>query len=262
MNLYKNYYLIKAFSKQSYRDQFNSGNKIYIKSVEYFHNNGDGFQQDFEGGIFRQSVQDKGMLLFSKEHNSIEQIIEKCMNNQFSGSDVVIPTTDFKIFIQGYICCFSLLSKKLIKINSDSIVFADNSSAQKDFYDFLNGYAKSQGYTFLSIYDAESFIPLFRDEIAKKGYIVNFGEVQYLPVTMEKRIRDYQNRDIHNIIFTKDKSYSYQKEFRFFIQKKDEYKDHIEIDGIDLQSSVICNWAYLTNEYIQNNHLKIKKRSS
>lgn len=255
MKDYKDYFLIKAFPKQSYRDHFNSGEGMYLNSVEYFHSHGDSFQQDFEGGIFRQASSGQGVLVFSKAQNTLEQIVEKYTKKQFSLSDVAVPTQDFKLFIQGYICCFSFFPKECIRFDSGQIVFKENTSIQKDFYDFLNGYAKSQGYTFFSVYDAELFIPAFCDGLNKNGYSVSCGDVRYQPISTEKRMRDFQNKDIQSVVYTKDISYAYQKEFRFFIQSKEPYKDHIEIDGIDLRESVVCSLAYLTNEYVQENHI-------
>lgn len=258
MKNFKEYYLIKAFPEQNYRDQFNSGEKLYINSVEYFHKHGDEFQRDFEGGVFQQSELGKGMFIFSKQKYSFEQIVDKYKNNHFEDSDFVIPTKGFKVFIQGYISCFSIIPKDLINIHSNQIVFADL-SIQKEFYDFLNGYAKEKGYTFFSIYDAAKVIPLFCRGMEKNGFSVCYGDVQYKKISTEDRIRDFQSRNIQNIVFAKDNSYAYQKEFRFFIQTKGEYTDHIEIEGIDFQESVICSLAYLTNEFVQKNHITIGK---
>ena len=68
-------------------------------------------------------------------------------------------------------------------------------------------------------------------------------------------MRDFQNKDIQSIVYTKNISYAYQREFRFFIQSKEPYEDHIVIDGIDLRESVVCSLAYLTNEYVQEKHI-------
>lgn len=251
---YGDYYLIKAFPNQDYRDQFNSG-KWYINSVEYFHNHGDDFQRDFEGGVFRQTQMSKGMLVFSRGQHSFEELLEKYKKDQFAISDIIIPTESFKIFIQGYICCFSLFPKTEMRVDENSIVFARNSFVQKDFYLYLNEYAKKQGYAFISVYDAECFISKFYRYLTMLGFSVSFGTIKYEPILEEKRIRQFQGGSIRDIVFTKDASYAYQKELRFFLQTDEEYKEHIEIDGIDLQSSVICSLAYLTKDYVQRNNI-------
>ena len=249
--------LIKTFSRQSYRDRFNSGEGIYLSSVDHFHSHGNDFQQDFEGGIFQQAPSEKGMFVYSK-NNSPEQLFENYKKKQFSDSEVVIPIQDFKLSIQGYICCFSVFPKEHIGFDSGQIVFKENTSIQKDFYDLLNKRAESQGYTYLSVYDADLFIPSFYDGLYKKGYSVSYGNVSYQPISREKRIHDFQNKNIQSIVFTKDIPYAYQKEFRFFIQSKGFYTDHIEIDGIDLRKSVVCSLVYLTNEYVRKNRFRIK----
>ena len=251
------YYLLKAFSNQTYQDQFNSGAKIYINPVEYFHNNGDGFQRDSEGVVFQQSAGLRGMLIFSKDKKSLDARIKEYKSNQFSPADIVIPTTSFKFYLQGHICCFALFPKRLIQFRENTIVFAQGTEAEQDFYAFLNGYSESQGYSFFSFYDAQVFLTLFERGMLQKGYSICYGPVQYRPLDIRERIRMYQDGNIQEIIFTKDASFSYQKEFRVFVQSEEPKKGPIIESGIDLRDSVVFGGAYLNIDYIKANNIII-----
>ena len=73
-----------------------------------------------------------------------------------------------------------------------------------------------------------------------------------------ERIRAAQNGDISSIIFTKNKSFEYQREFRVFItHKTDATREHIEIQGISLEPSVVISLAYISPEYL--NELQAKE---
>ena len=60
----QNYYLLKCFSEEKHREELNTGNKVYMKCLQYYHNLEDNFQRDFEGGIIKQV--DWGKLILSK----------------------------------------------------------------------------------------------------------------------------------------------------------------------------------------------------
>ena len=84
------------------------------------------------------------------------------------------------------------------------------------------------------------------------------GTVAYREMDEIERIRAVQNRDISSIIFSKSKSFEYQREFRVYItHKTDEMQEHIEIQGISLEPSVVTSLAYISPEYL--NELQAKE---
>ena len=250
---YRNYYLIKAFGNKQHRDDFNTGKEIYINSVEFFHNHGNLFQGDFEGGIVQQPDNSPGKLIFTKEHQSLEQIVNNYRSNQYSADDYVVDTNGFKAFISGHICCFALFPKSSLVFCDNQIVFNENDATiQKEFYNYLNGYAQEKGYTFFSVYDAEAFLQLFCEGMMEKGYALCYGPVDYHSMTAEERIWNYQHGNIQSIVFTKDSRFAYQKEFRVFLQSHNHKNVPIKESGIDFRSSIVCSLAYLTPEYYKS----------
>ena len=154
MKDYRDYFLIKAFSKQSYRDHFNSGEGMYLNSVEYFHSHGDSFQQDFEGGIFRQASSGQGVLVFSKEQNTynfkgllfilISGILATFI--RYVGSNVssivvygytlkaALAYNSFYIPLSGAVSIAALMAiyGPLAKINNTYPVISDNQKSVKE----------------------------------------------------------------------------------------------------------------------------------
>ena len=247
---FKDYYFIKCFSKEEYRKQFDTGEKIYINSTKYFHDLENDFQRDFEGGIYQQDENCKGVLIASKNEMALHDALD-VYRKETHGNDVIyIPTQEMKIFIHGYIMCFAIFSKKQLIIDSNRVVFNRNSDVALDFYSFLNDYAKELGYAFFSVLDAELFMRTFCPSMEEKGYELSYGFVSYEDYSIIDRLSKYQDGTIEDIVFTKDKSrFSQQKEYRIFLVKKDgSTPDHIE-EKIDISKSVLAEMTYLTPEY-------------
>ena len=70
-------------------------------------------------------------------------------------------------------------------------------------------------------------------------------------MTTEERIAAFKSNDISKVVFTKDREFAYQHEFRMYINSGNCTQEHIELQGIDLQSTVVKDFAYLSPEYIK-----------
>lgn len=253
-SIFKDYYLLRNYQCEEYRSQANSGEKLYINSTEHFHNLENQFQADWEGVVFRQPELRQGKLILSKRGLSLETIIQQYKSNRFDKEAAVFQTKDFKIFISGYLLCLTMVPKSWIKIFDQKSIHFANQDVARWFYSLLNEYArieKGRECCFLSFYDAAPFVQLLIEGLTDQGYTVSCGLVDYQDLSEEERIRAIQKNEISSIIFTKPKSFSYQHEFRFFVQKVGVNADHIEVKGISLQSSVLLDCAYLAPEYVK-----------
>lgn len=241
---YSDYYFLRCNSTQNYRDELNNGEKLYINHCRCFHEKEDEFQQDFEGQIFKQIPGTIGYLVEADKSLAVEKIIEQVSKKEFKDVNVICETTDFEIQIEGYIFCLTIIPKKYICFQDNKIIFNKQFDISQDFRNLLYEYSKENGYAFCSLYDAETFINIFYKEMTKRGYTVNYKEVNYERLDEEKRIRCAQN-DLEKIIFTKDIKYEYQNEFRFFVQRIDHNTfEHIEERGIDFKPSLICDFVF------------------
>lgn len=248
---FKNFYFMRCYYVEKHRDDFNSGELMYINSVKYFHDLENEFQQDFECGVFRQEPNTTAYLLRAKSNYSVDEAIDNVINNRLEDGEWVMKTADFKIYINGYILCLTIIPKHYIVFNENGIVFNQEHNISPAYWNLLNQYSKDK-YLFSSVYDAETFMNIFYTEMTNKGYSVNYGLVEYENLDAEKRMK-YSQSDISKLIFTKDEKYSYQNEFRLFIRQKDSNNtlDHIEVIGIDLRPSLIMSYAYLSPEYVK-----------
>ena len=258
----KEYYLVKCFTTEKYRDDFNNGVDIHINNNRQFWKKENAFQQDLEGVVLKQNGD--GFLFRPKKGCEIE--IEKIIVG-YSGKSlknlseklehygsIVGSTTDFTMSVDGYICCSYLLRKKDIKIDVEngSLVFFDN-KIKDDFSKFLDEYAsenkKHDGKCYVSMYYAYEFMLVFSQGFKSKGYSIKYGIVSYSDVTLEKKIEALNNSDYKTIIFTKPTKYSYQNEFRIFLQKKDDVlKDYLSESGIEMKLGSVASFEYYLNE--------------
>lgn len=248
---FKDYYFMKCFPVQKYRDEFNNGKKMYINSVQHFHDSINGFQQDFEGGVFRQEPNTSAYLLMTKSDLTADEAIDKAINNRLKDDELIMETSDFKIYINGYILCLTIIPKQYINFAENSIVFNSKFNIASEFWHLLNQYSNNK-YSYFSVYNAETFMNIFYTEMSRKGFLVESGIVRYEKLDTEKRIK-YSQSDMRKLVFTKDEKYSYQNEFRFFIRQKnnDNTLDHLEVVGVDLRPSLIKSYAYLSPEYAE-----------
>ena len=75
-------------------------------------------------------------------------------------------------------------------------------------------------------------------------------------MTTEERIAAFKSNDISKVVFTKNREFAYQREFRMYINSSNCTQEHIELQGIDLQSTVVKDLAYLSPEYIKKLQVK------
>ena len=249
-SILKNYYFMRCFSCKEYRDDFNSGKKVYVNSMQYFHEHEDDFQRDFEGGVFAQGPGEKGGILLCKNSITAEMAIKKVSMKQFTSDDMFIETKNAKLFINGYIFCMTIIPKQYLEIRAKELVFNRNKDISSSFYYLLNQYAKKNKYAFFSFYDAEPFMERFCTQMIQRGYSLSCGRVAYENLSQEQRSKYYDQGDIAKLVFTKDKRFHYQNEFRIFIQcPSGNTTDHIEESGIDMSSAVLKDLVYLSPEY-------------
>ena len=247
---YSDYYFLRCNSLNKYREELNNGEKLYMNHCRYFHEKKDEFQQDIEGQVYKQNPGTVGYLLEADKSIAVEKIIEQVRKKEFDDIKVICETTDVEIQIEGYLFCLTIIPKKYICFQDNKIIFNKQFNISKDFWNLLYQYSKEDGYAYCSLYDAETYIDIFCEEMTQRGYSVNYDEVSYEMLDEEKRIRYAQN-DLRKIIFTKDLKFEYQNEFRFFVQKsKHNTFEHIEERGIDFKPSLVRDFVYLTPEYV------------
>lgn len=249
MNL-NDYYLVKVFGKPEYMKDFNSGN-IYLNSTSYFWELENTFQQDKEGLVFQQPYNKKGVFLSAKEgfeeivknSFSLEEIIKK--SEEKNCDKVICETLNFSFRLEGYICCFYLLPKNDVTIKENRM-FITSETAQKDIDVFLKKYlneAKTKE-IYVSIYNAVNFYNIFAENMKKRGYGLTYGIVKYKDIDERQKIELFQ-QNYKLILFTKPTQYSYQKEFRLFINTPNEQiKKHILLDKIDIHKSLLGSFCY------------------
>ena len=252
---YEDYYLIKCYGQEKYQSDFNKG-ILYLKSLSYFHNVENSFQQDKEGMIFQQA--EKSVGTFYKVGPNERAIVSDLMKkgNVAEGVKVLkekchqtAETKDLYMNVNGFLCCFYLIPKKCLSISKNNIDILPLREYANFFY-FLNSYAEQQGYTYFSIYDASILISKICQALDQENYDFTFGSVTYRDVGDQTKIKWFLNNQIAKIVFTKPTRLEYQREFRFFVSPKNQTTgDSISITADSLESTVVSSLAYLTPKY-------------
>lgn len=265
------YYLIRCYPNEAYRTAFNTGEKIYLNSSEYFLNLENRFQQDDEGVVFRQEPNTTGMF-FQTDDYTEQDLINKGIFQIKDGKKIINPdvqlndlkdvllthssisfqTEDMILSVPFYMCCFYLIPKSDLIIDEEGFYFR-NDNVISSFYNFMNQYAQEQGgYAFASIYDAQKLVSTLHQILHPKGYLMGYGPVQYEDVPQENRLNNFQKNNLDGLLLTKPTKYAYQHEFRIIIRPShNQMHDHIEEKGQDLHNAICQDFAYLTPDYVK-----------
>lgn len=266
----KDFYLMRCYGEESYRNSFNNGELLYLNTLEFYVNLENEFQRDNEGIVFQQPPHSSGHL-YGFKSNMDEELLEKGVfqivngkkqiNPDLSGEQIeaifsecaglILDTESCKLQIQGYLLCFYLIPKWCVQFKENEFVFNEDDDIRDDFNHFLHEYAKKQGYTQVCVYDAEKFLKIFSQFSEQKGYQLAYGPVKYEDVSELEKIESFKNGKLEDIVFKKPKRFEYQKEFRLYIAIPNETSQPYMVrPGINLREAVIKNFAYLTPEYI------------
>lgn len=254
---FKDFYLIKCFGSEAHRGDFNSGKKMYLNSLKYFHKCENLFQGDLEGLVLQQEEKSTSKLILSRGNVTLDELACMYKEDCYRDGIKVFPVQDFKFYFDGYLCCFAVIPKSWMRFEEKNVVYNEYANAYEWLITFLNMYCQGK-YCYFSVYDAEDCLQTLYHGLTGKGFSVAMGTVAYREMDAMERIRAAQNGDISSIIFTKNKSFEYQREFRVFITHKTvATQEHIEIQGISLEPSVVTSLAYISPEYL--NELQAKE---
>ena len=240
------YYFVKCFGKQSYRDTFNSG-ELFFGHVKEYWGAENAFQQDFEGRILHQ--EGNGLLIAAKPGfesvlkqarsvHDIEGIVKE------RGDTIIARTTSASSWINGYICCFYLLPKRNVILQNDKMVFATDSMENK-FKVFLANYIGDKRVVFAGIYDAARLCKAVEEVCTNQGVPFARDMVKYADTDTTLVFSCINRGDISPIIFTKRKVYSYQQEYRMFIAPpKESAAENYRLKGVAVASCIVATFEY------------------
>lgn len=264
----KSFYLIKCYEKPEYRRGFNTGTNIHINGMRHFFNLESEFQKDTEGLIFEQSpnkrgylfcapsnmseiLRDEGYLLQNNSQIAISQddSSQGLINCFLKNAKLFSYTDNVRLSVCGYICCFYLIPKRNVHFLEKEIAFRTETD-KAAFFEFLSRYTETKNVAYISVYDAYNFVEKFYEGMTQKGYEISFAPINYVDLSPEIRVKWFSSGDIEKIVFTKDKRFAYQKEFRIFLTKpREKQAIFIEESGIDFQQTIVTEFVYLSPEY-------------
>lgn len=268
----KNYYLVKCFEKAEYRQGFNDGSNIHITGMGSFFDSESDFQRDTEGLVVEQPenasgyvfaapanmkelLQGKGYLIDQgNKHLTVRNDRKNDLIDYFKEKALLLAKTQsFRLTVNGYICCFYLLPKGHVHFLEREINFIDENK-KSDFLQFLMNYTgekeNHKDVAYISVYDAFEFMEKMYNGMKEKGYEISFAPVEYETITEKKRIDWFTSGNIEKLVFTKDKKFQYQHEFRIFLCKaKEATRKFIEESGIDFQKTIVKEFDYISPQY-------------
>ncbi|MBQ4447798.1 MAG: hypothetical protein II897_05855 [Clostridia bacterium] len=235
-------------------NSFNNG-KLYINSSKYFHDLDNEFQGDFEGGVFYKKSGAK--LIPTRADATIEDVIA-AYKGESDASAFAKPVEDLKLYVSGFIICFFIVSKDAMRVTSEGIEFNSDYNAAQELSDFLGSYSQISGFASITVYDAMPLMNRLWTILQNQGFDASADRVVYEDLSLLDRTRLFQNHEFEKLVFTKDKRFAYQKEFRVFLQRKNlSGQNHIEVEVGDLHPTIVCTASFELEKTKQGHELRL-----
>ena len=155
----------------------------------------------------------------------------------------ICDASAFSIGIQAYLYCMFAVPKAFFSVKDGALYIDEESPYHDDFFRFLDEYVDSKGHAFVCAFDAACFVVRISKRLQEKGLQFTSGFVTYADRTIEERASQLINKEIEDIVFTKQKNYHYQREYRVVVNSRTDI-DHIDIDGVYMDGIVFLSGEY------------------
>ena len=226
----KDYLFIRCFSKKHHLEDFLSGKCLRMGSAESYWKMENGFQGDpFDCAVVSQSDDIKWSMWIGDDLPRTK----------------ICDASAFSFGIQAYLYCMFAVPKTFFSVKDGELYIDEESSYHDDFFRFLDEYVKSKGRAFVCAFDAASFLARISKRFQEKGMQYTSGFVTYKDRTIEERMSRFIKKEIEDIVFTKQKLYEYQREYRVVVNSRTDV-DHIDFDGVNMYGIVFLSGEYIS----------------
>lgn len=220
--------LVRCFSKQKYLDDFLSGKCVHMGSAENYWKMENGFQGDpFDCAVISLNDDIKWSMWIGDDHPRVK----------------ICDAESFSIGVDAFLYCMFAVPKTLFSVRTGTLYIDEDSNYHDDFFRFLDEYAKTKEHVFVCAFDAASFMLRITNRLREKGLSYTAGYVTYKNNSIADRISSFSQKRIDDIVFTKQESYQYQREYRIAVKHKMDV-NHIDIDGVCMNDIVFFNGEY------------------
>lgn len=225
------YWLVRCFECKQYLDDLINGKCLHMNSVQKFRESSNKFQGD----------PNDCAVIVDNEHLQFQCFTGKDAPDEHIG-DIDLSTCA----IDGYLYCFFAIPKEFFKIEDDEVYADEESPYYAKFYQYMDEYkanCKDQK-CYVGLFDAAAFV--HRLEYVLKGMNISYtyGFVTYRKLSSAERMHLFVKKQAEQIVLTKDPSYSYQNEFRFFARTKQDIEDWFQITGLKLSDIMAMRFEY------------------
>lgn len=200
--------LFKFFSREEYRDDFLKG-RLYFNSLNYF-------RKAEVPDIFKQNDPYECCKIF--QPNSIKIFFGQQELKDLAGPVSICYNDDV---LKSYIMCFST-----IRFDSQK-QYASLDDLKRDvlFSEKMINYGKHA----VVIPRMELFVERLKKAALKKNLDFAMGPVNYYDFAKDNVLDEYPKN-----AFRKRREFSYQREFRFLLRKKDAVNEYVTLEVGDL----------------------------
>ena len=222
------YLFVHVFKSEYRMKEFMSGESVYMASTGSFLQIENNFQGDrSECAIIPFSDSAKGAIWVGSGYPEVK----------------ICDTVGISAGIQGHLFCMFMIPKAYFTVKNEALYVDKESPYHADFFRFLDEYLRTKGKAFVCIFDAEQFMRRIAKRLQEKGLLYTSGLVKYQDMTIEDRVELFTQRKIEEIVFTKQKEYQYQHEYRIIVSNATG-KDHIEVDGVSMENIIFLSGEY------------------
>lgn len=231
INKLSDYLLVRCFDKKQYLDELINGECLHMNSVQKFREASNKFQGD---------PNDCAVIVDNEVLSGSFYLGNDFPEEQFAKANLC------QFEINGYLYCFFALPKNIFKVENDILMLDVESPHYKLFLQCLNAYKENSetNECYVGIFDAASLVGCLRKSLDSIGLSYVYGFINYEKLDSNERMKLLSERNPEKIVLTKDPSYNYQNEFRFFVRTDKDIEDWLQIKGLKLTDILAMRFVY------------------
>ena len=151
-----------------------------------------------------------------------------------------------KFVLEGYLYCFFALPKAFFKIENNTLMYDTESPYYQYFLKCLQEYKENSRTKscYVGLFDAVTLVNRLEQSLKRLNLGYTCGFVKYKKLGTSERIKLFAEKCPERIVLTKDPSYSYQSEYRFFVRANGKIEDSLQIRGLDLSDILAMKFEF------------------
>ena len=232
----KDFLLMRCFDCKKYLDELINGDCLHMNSVKRFREESNKFQGDPNDCAVIVNNEILSGALYAGNGIPEKRLFEANLN---------------EFALNGYLYCFFALPKEFFKIENNTLMYDAESPYCEKFFHCLHEYRKNckSKSCYVGLFDAVALVNRLEQCLEKLNLSYSCGFVEYKKLNSKERMKLLAENHPDRIVLTKDPSYSYQSEFRFFVRTREKIDEYLQIYGLDLSDILAMQFEFNPHDW-------------